>query len=182
MSKQGQGWWYMCNMHQPQGGGFNHWAGAAKQRKDFCETGPAAFWCADRYIKCTENTGLAAFLVHRQVQCTPSAPKYLPCTMQISEISTNITVDKGCHLLPKVSVYCKKLPKVTICCQRLLFVAKSCKSCQKQPKVTICCQKLPFIAKSYHLLPKVSISECDIHENFDTNECPNIFVSTNSHE
>ena len=151
MSKQGQGWWYMCNMHQPQGGGFNHWAREAKQRKDFCETGPAAFWCADRYIKCTENTGLAAFLVHRQVQCTPSAPKYLPCTMQISEISTNITVDKSCHLLPKVSVYCKKLPKVTICCQRLLFVAKSCKSCQKQPKVTIfakSCQTLPFVAKS----------------------------------
>ena len=86
---------YMCNMHQPQGGGFNHWAREAKQRKDFCETGLAAFWCADRYIKCTENTGLAAFLVHRQVQCTPSAPKYLPCTMQIS---TNITIDKSCHL------------------------------------------------------------------------------------
>ena len=24
--------------------------------------------------------------------------------------------------------------------------------------------------------------ECDIHENFDTNECPNIFVSTKLHE
>ena len=25
-------------------------------------------------------------------------------------------------------------------------------------------------------------SECDIRENFDTNECPNIFVSTKLHE
>ena len=24
--------------------------------------------------------------------------------------------------------------------------------------------------------------ECDIRENFDTNECPNIFVSTKLHE
>ena len=24
--------------------------------------------------------------------------------------------------------------------------------------------------------------ECDIHENFDTNECPNIFISTKLHE
>ena len=27
-----------------------------------------------------------------------------------------------------------------------------------------------------------STSECDICENFDTNECPNIFVSTKLHE
>ena len=27
-----------------------------------------------------------------------------------------------------------------------------------------------------------SRSECDIRENFDTNECPNIFVSTKLHE
>ena len=26
------------------------------------------------------------------------------------------------------------------------------------------------------------IPECDIRENFDTNECPNIFVSTKLHE
>ena len=25
-------------------------------------------------------------------------------------------------------------------------------------------------------------AECDIRENFDTNECPNIFVSTKLHE
>ena len=156
MSKQGQGWWYMCNMHQPQGGGFNHWAGAAKQRKDFCETGPAAFWCADRYIKCTENTGLAAFLVHRQVQCTPSAPKYLPCTMQISEISTNITVDKSFHLLPKVAIYCQKLPFVAKGFYLLPKVAKVAKSSQKLLFVAKSCQKLPKVAKPYRLLPKVA--------------------------
>ena len=27
-----------------------------------------------------------------------------------------------------------------------------------------------------------SDAECDIRENFDTNECPNIFVSTKLHE
>ena len=40
---------------------------------------------------------------------------------------------------------------------------------------------------SSHLSPKsvsvsVSVSECDIRENFDMNECPNIFVSTKLHE
>ena len=40
---------------------------------------------------------------------------------------------------------------------------------------------------SSHLSPKsvsvsVSVSECDIRENFDTNECPNIIVSTKLHE
>ena len=29
---------------------------------------------------------------------------------------------------------------------------------------------------------KTCKSECDIRENFDTNECPNIFVSTKLHE
>ena len=29
---------------------------------------------------------------------------------------------------------------------------------------------------------KVSEAECDIHESFDTNECPNIFVSTKLYE
>ena len=30
--------------------------------------------------------------------------------------------------------------------------------------------------------PNLSNAECDIHENFDTNECPNIFGSTKLHE
>ena len=30
--------------------------------------------------------------------------------------------------------------------------------------------------------PAAAIAECDIRENFDTNECPNIFVSTKLHE
>ena len=32
------------------------------------------------------------------------------------------------------------------------------------------------------LYPDVYGPECDIRENFDTNECPNIFVSTKLHE
>ena len=32
------------------------------------------------------------------------------------------------------------------------------------------------------IMQKKSKAECDIRENFDTNECPNIFVATKLHE
>ena len=36
--------------------------------------------------------------------------------------------------------------------------------------------------KYWHTIRIQSEAECDIRENFDTNECPNIFVSTKLHE
>ena len=56
---------YVCNMHQPQGEGFNQWAkvfnqwaGRAGGHWAKQKTKIAAFYCTVRYIRCTKNAGV----------------------------------------------------------------------------------------------------------------------------
>ena len=89
-----------------------------------------------------------------------SAPVYVTLNSMLDDVTSSFSDILHVHCISASRAF----PKETLALPCLLYTFP-----------------LLFIG-GVHSSTLVSVTECDISENFDTNECPNIFVSTKLHE